>query len=70
MSMRLSDLWTWRGTIDRGPYLLWGIILCAIKYNLDRFLVWHWSGQRWSLLDYSRAGEYLWPKLPSRDGAL
>jgi len=70
MSMRLSDLWTWRGTIDRGPYLLWGIILCAIKYNLDRFLVWHWSGQRWSLLDYSRAGEYLWPKLPSRDSAL
>jgi len=66
--MQLSDLWTWRGTINRGPYLLWGIILCAIKYNLDRLLVWHWSGRRWSLLDYSRAGEYLWPKLPSGDG--
>lgn len=70
MRMQLSDLWTWRGAIDRGPYLLWGIILCAIKYNLDRFLVWQSSGQRWSLLDYSRAGEYLWPKLPSRDNTL
>ena len=69
MRMRWSDLWTWRDTIDRGPYLFWGVILCAIKYNLDRFLVWHWSGQRWSLLDYSRAGEYLWPKLPARDNA-
>jgi len=68
--MRLSDLWTWRGTIDRGPYLIWGTVLCAIKYNLDRLLVWHWSGQRWSLLDYSRAGEYFWPRLPSRDGAM
>src|SRR5688572_21663050 len=68
MRIQLSDLWTWRGTIDRGRYLFWGIILGAIKYNLDRLLVWHWSGQRWSLLDYSRFGEYLWPSLPSGYG--
>jgi hypothetical protein len=67
MRIHLSDLWTWRGTIDRGAFLVWGIILGALKYNLDRLLVWQWSGRRWSLLDYSRAGEYLWPKLPSAD---
>jgi hypothetical protein len=67
MKLRLSDLTTWCGTLDRGPYVLWALLLCALKYNLDRFLVWRWTGQRWSLLDYTKFGEYLWPKLPSFD---
>lgn len=67
MRIQLSDLWTWRGAIDRGPFLFWGGLLFAIKYNLDRWLVWQRTGQRWSLLDYSRAGEYLWPSHPSPD---
>jgi uncharacterized membrane protein YhaH (DUF805 family) len=68
MKPRLSDLWAWQGELKRAPYLFWGFLLGAIKYNLDRFLMWRVSGQRWSLLDYTRLGEYLWPKLPSSNG--
>jgi hypothetical protein len=67
MRLRLSDITAWRGTIERGPYVIWAILLCAIKYNLDRFLVWRWTGERWSLLDYTKVGEYLWPRMPRFD---
>lgn len=52
MKPRLSDLWRWTGTIDRGVYLGWGILLTVLKYNLDRAVLhihkgpglWHpWS---------------------------
>jgi hypothetical protein len=36
--MRLRDLWDWCGEIDRGPYLFWGALLMAIKYNVDRII--------------------------------
>lgn len=39
MKLRLSDLWTWRGTIDRLPYFTWGVILVAVKFNLDRLVL-------------------------------
>jgi uncharacterized membrane protein YhaH (DUF805 family) len=68
MKPRLSDLWTGQGELKRGPYLFWGLVLGALKYNLDRLLMWQWSGQRWSLLDYSKVGEYLWPKFPTFEG--
>src|SRR5204862_6185026 len=68
MNPRLSDLWTWQGELKRGPFLFWGLLLGALKYNLDRFLMWQWSGQRWSLLDYTKVGEYLWPKFPTFEG--
>ena len=69
MKPRLADLWTWQGEIKRGPFLFWGLLLGALKYNLDRLLMWHWSGQRWSLLDYTKLGEYLWPRVPSFENA-
>jgi hypothetical protein len=65
MRIHASDLWTWRGALDRGAFLFWGVLLFAIKYNIDRFVSWHWFGRRWSLLDYTKAGEYLWQTLPS-----
>ena len=68
MKPRLSDLWSWEGELPRGPFLFWGLLLGAIKYNLDRWLMWHWSGRRWSLLDYTQFGDYLWPKLPTNEG--
>ena len=68
MSLQLSHIWKWQGAIDRRDYFLWGIILCAAKYNLDRLLVWTTTGKRWSLLDYTRLGEYLWPKFPAFEG--
>jgi uncharacterized membrane protein YhaH (DUF805 family) len=38
MAMRASDLWTWRGALGRGDYARWGLLLFAVKYNLDRLL--------------------------------
>ena len=38
MKMRWSDLWRWDGEVTRGEYLGWGILLFALKYNLDRAL--------------------------------
>src|SRR5688572_27056570 len=65
MKVHPADLWTWRGSLDRGAFLFWGIVLFAIKYNIDRLVSWQWFGRRWSLLDYHRAGEYLWQPIPS-----
>src|ERR1043165_502203 len=65
MNIRASDLWRWRGTLDRGEFLFWGCLLFAIKYNLDRFLSSALFGRRWSMLDYAKAGEYLWQTVPT-----
>ena len=69
MNLRVSDLWTWRGSLDRGAFIFWGLLLGAIKYNLDRFISWQWLGRPWSLFDYTKAGEYLWQTVPSTSDA-
>ena len=69
MKPRLADLWTWQGEIKRGPFLFWGLVLGGLKFNLDLILVMLWSGELWSVFDYSRVSGYLWPKLPTLDGA-
>ena len=38
MKPRLSDLGRWTGPLDRGLYLFWGVLLAAIKFNLDRLI--------------------------------
>ena len=38
MRLRWSDLWSTIGTLDRGPYAFWGVLLAALKYNLDNRL--------------------------------
>ncbi len=37
--MKLNQLWNWSGTIGRGPFVLWGALLVALKWNLDRFVL-------------------------------
>ena len=34
--VRLSDLWRWDGTVDRGTYTLIGVAGFAVKHNVDR----------------------------------
>ena len=34
--MNISQLTSWKGEINRRDYLIWGMILFAVKYNLDR----------------------------------
>lgn len=49
---RLSDLWTLQGTITRGPYTILGLILFALKYNLDRIVASSVFHRTWSLFQY------------------
>jgi hypothetical protein len=57
--LRWSDLWRWDGTIDRGPYLLVGCILLAVKYNLDRAITFSITGRAWGLVDLAGFADYL-----------
>lgn len=53
MQLRASDLWRWNGALDRGPYAVWGCLLFALKYNLDRIAALAY-GRAWSPLGYLR----------------
>lgn len=51
--MKLNQLWNWRGTVNRRAYVMWGTLLVALKWNLDRFVVPIWSGgESISIVDY------------------
>lgn len=52
MHLKLSDLWRWEGTIDRGPYALVGVIGFALKHNLDRFVASFIFHRRWDIFNY------------------
>ena len=39
MKPKLSDLWRWEGDLEWGPFALWGVLLFAVKFNLDRVLL-------------------------------
>lgn len=47
--------WGWEGSIDRGPYALAGLVLLAVKYNLDRLLA-SAFGQKWEVWNYLAFG--------------
>src|SRR5262245_2695942 len=70
MKPKLSDLWRWTGPLSRGPYLFWGVLLVAIKFNLDRLIASEWFGQRWT--DTRETWRlYLWQSpLPEREPSL
>ena len=56
-AMKLNHLWNWHGTIGRKEYLLWGALLFAGKWNLDRFVLnVHPNGHPITFLDYFQAG--------------
>jgi hypothetical protein len=42
----------WIGKIDRGQYLLIGVIGFAIKHNLDRLVAWLGFHRQWSVFNY------------------
>ena len=52
MHIRLSDLWRWDGTVDRGPYALIGVVGFAIKHNMDRAVATLLFHRRWELFNY------------------
>jgi hypothetical protein len=50
-AFRPSDLWSWRGTVGRGKYAVVGLLLFALKHNIDRLIAAGFS-RRWSLFSY------------------
>jgi len=50
-AFRPSDLWNWRGTAGRGKYAAVGLLLFALKHNLDRLIALNFN-RRWSLFNY------------------
>ncbi len=60
MKPKLSDLWRWDGSVGRGTYLFWGVLLAVLKFNLDRFLGAFFFGKLWSLFDSNFLRLYLW----------
>lgn len=68
MGIKISDLWRWEGTIDRGPYLIMGAILFLVKHNLDRFIASYYFNKPWSLFNYIIPSEAVQiTKLPSEE---
>lgn len=52
MNIKLSDLWRWDGTVDRGPYILIGVAGFAIKHNIDRVVASAFFDRSWSPFNY------------------
>jgi len=52
MKIRVTDLWTSNGTIDRGPYALVGVVGFALKHNLDRLVATYAFHRPWDLFNY------------------
>jgi uncharacterized membrane protein YhaH (DUF805 family) len=52
MKLKLNDLWQWSGTISRAPFVIWAAILFALKYNLDRILLYFLFDRQWSVFSY------------------
>ncbi len=60
MKPKLSDLWRWNGPLERGPFLFWGVLLVALKFNLDRVIAAVWFGEHWTIFDRETLELYLW----------
>ncbi|PYI87563.1 MAG: hypothetical protein DME26_05790 [Verrucomicrobia bacterium] len=66
MKPKLSDLWRWDGTVERGIYLFWGVLLLAIKINVDRWLSAVLFGKCWTIFDWEYVRLYLWQSAPTK----
>lgn len=55
MALHVRDLWEWDRKIGRRDYFLWGLLLAAIKYNIDRLVIVIWTGRGWFPFEYFRA---------------
>jgi hypothetical protein len=60
MKPKFSDLWRWDGPLERGTFLFWGVLLAAIKFNLDRAVAGIWFDQTWSIFHWPALRTYLW----------
>ena len=47
MKIRLSDIWSVNGTVDRGTYALVGLAGFALKHNIDRVVAFYGFHRGW-----------------------
>lgn len=52
VALHWNDLRTWRGTLGRRDFALWGVVLAVVKYNLDRIVAAAFFGQSWFPWNY------------------
>lgn len=52
MKWKLRNLWRLSGTIGRGPYAACGLVLFALKHNIDRLIAARFFGRAWNPLSY------------------
>lgn len=58
MKTHLADLfWRWGGRLDRGPYAIVGVLLFALKHNIDRAVAIVGFDRPWSLFYYISPSE-------------
>ncbi|HEU4933603.1 MAG TPA: hypothetical protein VFT48_16070, partial [Pyrinomonadaceae bacterium] len=51
MSFPPFNIWTWRGRVGRASYLVTGLVLLAVKHNIDRLLA-ALYGYPWGIFNY------------------
>lgn len=56
MTIKLSDLWTPRGTVGNRAYAFWGVSLFALKYGIDRVVAHVFFGRPWWIWSYLTPG--------------
>ena len=49
-------IFSWNGTVDRGFYLITGIVLFIVKWNIDRLLGGHFFSVSWMPYQYLLPG--------------
>lgn len=52
LKLSIRDVITLNGNISRIHFLIWAGMLLAVKYNLDRLLLYWVSGRKWSIFNY------------------
>jgi uncharacterized membrane protein YhaH (DUF805 family) len=60
MKPKISDLWQWNGDLSRAVFIFWGILLAAIKFNLDRFIAYMWFDHGLTIFGWEAWRFYLW----------
>lgn len=52
MKLKFADLISPTGKIGRAEYVFWGVVLFAIKYNIDRIIAYQLFHQNWRIWEY------------------
>ena len=46
------NFWTWKGTVGRAQFVLTGLVLVLLKFNVDRLIAHSFFNKQWSIANY------------------